>query len=147
MVPRLELRPSWESSVSAADSPDTHGHCSRLAGWEESTSQRSASQSNWCMRSLTSAALLEKVVRSQEQLPRHLTSRLVSAVPWGMGVVKKHPSVYRHLSRAGLDPPGGSVPGIAPFPRHCQGIWLGAVCSCSSSVMHSSAEKGLNWTY
>lgn len=113
-------------------------------GREESTPQRSAWQPNWCAGRLTSTALLEDVLHSQVQLHRRLTSRLVSAVPRGMGVVKKHPSVYKHLSRAGLDPPKGSVPGIVPFPRCCQGIQLGAVCSYSSSVIHTSAEKGLN---
>lgn len=100
---------------------------------------------SWCAGRLTSTALLENVLHSPVQLPRRLTSRLVSAVPWGMGVVKKHPSLYEHLSRAGSDPPKSSVPGIVPFPRYCQGIQLGAVCSCSSGAAYTQVLRR-DWT-
>lgn len=131
--------------MSAAHSPDMPGNWRWWQdGGGESTPQRSVSQPNWHAGSLTSTALLENVLCSRVQLPRRLTSRTVSAVPWGVGVAKKHPSVYKHLSRAGSDPPKSLVPGIVPFPRCCQGIQLCAACSCSSSVIHTSAEKGPN---
>jgi len=145
MVPRLELRASWESFMSVACSPGAHRHCRRLAGWRGG---KHSAEEHIAAKPMCKQTDLHctpgSIFGSQVQLPRRPTSRLASAVPRGMGVVEKHTSVYKHLSKAASDPPKGSVPGIVCFPRSCQGIQMGAVCNCSSSVVHTSAEKGLN---
>lgn len=142
MVPRLELNPFWESSVSAADSPDTHRHCSRLAGCKGGkdpaekriTAQLVCAQPDLCCTPGKGRLLPGAAPQTSDLLPGFCCSL-------GHGSCKETPFSYKHSSRAGSDPPRGSVPGIAPFPRCCQGIRLGAVCSCSSSVMHSVLRR------
>lgn len=142
VVPRLQLNPFWESSVSAADSPDTHRHGSRLAGCKGGkhsaekriTAQLVCAQPDLCCTP-GKGHLLPGAAPQTSDLPPGFCCSL------GHGSCKETPFSYKHSSRAGSDPPRGSVPGIAPFPRCCQGIRLGAVCSCSSSVMHSVLRR------
>lgn len=135
MVLRLELRPSWETFVCAAHCPGTHRHCRRLVGWK--AGKHSPEQS-----------ITAELVHRQTDL--HCTPGKCSPFPCAAPQTSDLPpgfcSPLRHGSCEETAPQFTSIlPGQVQTLPNVQFRQLGAVCSCSSGVIHTSAEEGLNF--